>query len=145
MATTPFFSGKDAVMRLFINGAEVILNLDTWDAGPNVTKAADGVNGEDRDRLQTIMNYFELTSKGWMDKAAQIPAVMNYISNNDAQVQPLDAAVALSFKILDGSKLAFVAKEVTIDDWKITQGGRTTRVNFSLNMRARYFDPIPTL
>ena len=145
MATTPFFSGKDAVLRLFINGNETILNAKSWDASPNVTKVNDGVNGEDLDRLQVIVNYFEFTASCFMDSAKQIPDILAYYANNDAQVLPYDAAAAIQFKILDGSKRAFVAKEVTVDDCKISNSGRGDRVMISVNFRARYFDAIPTL
>lgn len=145
MAGTPFFSGKDAVLRLFINGKETILNCKSWDANPNVTKVNDGVNGEDRDRLQVIVNYFEFTASCFMDKAQQIPDVLAYYGNNDAQVTPYDAAAAIQFKLLDGSKAAYVAKEVTVDDIKISNSGRTDRVMLSLNFRARYFDAVPSI
>ena len=145
MASTPFFSGKDAVLRLFINGKETILNAKSWDASPNITKVNDGVNGEDRDRLQSIVNYFEFSASCYMDSGAQIPDVLAYYANNDAQVLPFDAAAAIQFKILDGSKKAFVAKEVTVDDVKISNSGRTDRVMLSLNFRARYFDATPSL
>lgn len=145
MATQPFISGKDSVLRIFSNGAEVILNPKTWNAGPNVTKVSDGVNGEDRDRLQSIINNFDFDCNGYIDSMKQVDALLAFIATNDAQVLPFDVAAALSFKILDGSKKAYVGKEVTLDDWKIQQGGRTERVMFSLNFRGRYFDAIPTI
>ena len=145
MATKPFFSGKDAVLRLFSNGAEVILNAKTWDCGPDVTKVADGVNGEDRDRLQSITNSYSFTADCYMDDAKQIDAMLAWSSNNDAQVAPYDAAAAISIKVLDGSKKAYLAKEVTIDDHRIKQGGRTERVMITINFRARYFTALPTL
>ena len=146
MATTkPFFSGKDAVLRLFSNGPEVILNAKTWDCGPDVTKVADGVNGEDRDRLQSIVNSFSFTADCFMDDAKQIDAMNAWVANNDAQASPFDVAAAISIKVLDTSKKAYVAKEVTIDDWRVKQGGRSERVMFTLNFRARYFTALATL
>lgn len=144
MAQTPFFSGKDAVLRVFVDGNEVVLLAKTWNVGPNVTKAADDVNGEDRSRLQSYTNYFELTAECFMDKASQVDAMLADIQNKDARAAPKDQSASIAIKILDGSRRCYAATNVSLDDWKINQGGRTERVGFTLNFRAQYFDQIPT-
>lgn len=139
MPDIPFFSGKDAVFRLFLGGPEVVLNAKTWNCKLNATKVADGVNGEDRDRLQTIPNYFEMNSDCFMNNSKLIDAAVSVIANSDAGVAPLQAAGGMRIRILDGSRVSYIATELVLDDWDIRQGGRTDRVMMGLPMRFRYF------
>lgn len=140
---TPFFSGKDAVLRFFIDGDEVILNAKTWKVTAQGQKAADGVNGEDRARLQFLIDFFELTAECFMNDGKQIDAIQKYIANNDGQLTPFDGAAAIMIRPLDGTKKNFQAKELCWDGFDINNGGRTDRVMFSLQARFRYFEPIP--
>lgn len=140
----PFLNGKDAKMRLFINGKESILNAKSWSITADVTKVADGVNGEDRDRVYSFVNFFSFAGTCFMDKANQFDDLLGYFANTDLQVAPFDCACGITFKVQDGSKKAYVAKEISLDDFNINQTDRKERVMFQLNFRARYCDPAPT-
>ena len=141
----PFFSGKDAVLRLFTNGKETILNAKSWTVTPDVTKVADGVNGEDRDRLYSFINSYNFTASCFMDKAGQIDDLLAYFGNNDAQVAPFDVAAGINIKVLDGTKKTYVAKEAVLDDFNVSNSDRKERVMLTINFRARYFDPVASL
>jgi len=142
MANVPTFSGKDSVFRLFSNGIEIVLLAKTWELGPNCTNVNDGVNGEDRDRLQTITNYYEGTLTCFQNDLKALNALLSNTANNDAEALPFDQAFVASFKIIGGPKNNFIGKEMTIDNWRENQGGRTERVMLTIPFRCRYFDPI---
>jgi hypothetical protein len=141
---TPFASGKDCVLRLFLNANEVILNAKSWNITADVTKVADGVNGEDRDRPYSFINMWNITAQCFVDKGAQLDAILSYFDNNDQQVAPFDTSAGVNFKLLDGSKKAYVFQEGVIDDPGLNNSDRKERIMFTLNMRARYLRGTPT-
>lgn len=138
-ASIPFVNGKDAKLRLFVNGTEVILTAKTWSVKSNVTKYADGVDGEDRDRLGRVVNYFELAANCFQAGTTQLDAVLADVANDDTQVPPLVKAAGVRLKLIDGTRVSYVAKELILDDFDFNQAGRGDRVMFTLNMRFRYF------
>lgn len=141
----PFISGKDAVFRLFVNGKESILNVKNFEITADVTKANDGINGEDRDRPISFVNMYSWRITGFLDRVTVVDDILGYVANTDAQVQPYDVAFGLNFKVLDGTKKAYVGKECTLDDYVVNMSDRKDRVMYTLNGRARYVDPVPTL
>jgi hypothetical protein len=143
--TVPFFRGKDARFRFFFDGTERVLRAKTWDVSRNASKHADGVNGEDRDRLDSVTNYFEASVTAFQEDVAAWRWLLSDIENKDAQTLPLDKGAAITIKIIDGSKAAFVLDEVEVDDWKIAQGGRAEAVMLTIPLRARYFKEAPSL
>jgi hypothetical protein len=145
MPDIPFFRGKDAVFRLFMDGRERILNAKTWSAKRNTTDGADGVNGEDRDRPYSVTNFYDLSVTCYQKDASILLALLEDQDNDDAGVLPLDKAVGLNIKIQDGSRAAFVAKEVTLGAWELNQGGRADAVMLTIPLRARYFSKVAAL
>jgi hypothetical protein len=140
----PFINGKDAKIRLFINGTEMIANAKSWSVTKDVTKVSDGVNGEDRDRLDSFVNFFSWAMTCYMDKVSQVDALLAYDANTDLQVARFDCAVGITFKLQDGSKKAYVGKEIALDDWNVNQTDRKERTMFQLNFRSRYCDQVAT-
>lgn len=139
MSDLPFLSGKDGLFRLFLGGPDIQLKTKTWSIKKNAVKVADGVCGEDRDRLQTITNYFEVSSDVFLNNTLQLDAMLNDIAQNDAGLAPLVASGAMRLRILDGSRASYTCGELVIDDWDIRNGGRTDRLMMGLPMRFRYF------
>ncbi len=145
MPDTPFFRGKDAVFRLFMDGRERLLNAKTWSAKRNTTDGADGVNGEDRDRPYSVTNFYDLSVTCYQKDASILLALLEDQANDDADAAPLDKAVGLNIRIQDGSRAAFVAKEVTLGAWEFNQGGRADAVMLTIPLRARYFSKVAAL
>jgi len=140
--SAPFWSGKNATVILFQNGKQIIVNVQSWDCKPNVVKAADGINGEDRDRLQTIINYYELNLSCLLSDNSPVQAMIDNQANDDANVLPFDRQIGFKIQINDGSKVAYAATEVFVDDWQLASSGRTDRNKFTLPLRARYFQAV---
>lgn len=141
----PFWSGKNSKFLFFYDGQQVTLHVQNWSVKPNVTEAADGVCGEDRDRLQTMVNFYEISVTAWNTDLAPVEKLLANIDNNDANVQPKDKTAVLSIKPNDGTSAAFVASEISIGAWELSVGGRTERATLTVPMRARFFKPAPTL
>lgn len=144
MSDVPFFRGQESVFRFFFDGAEVLLNAKSWDVKVNVTKIADGVNGEDRDRLDRTVNYFEITADCFQRDTKLLEAALADIDNDDQSVTPLDKGGGVRIKIRDGSKKAFLCKEMNWDDFNVTASGRSDRTMCKVSFRCRYFDVVPS-
>ncbi len=142
MPSVDFFAGKDLVLRVFVNGQEVVLNTKTFNVKANVTKANDGINGEDRDRLTRYINFFDISANCYQNDAKLLQALLDDIKNDDSQVAKLAKAAGIRIRVLDGSKAAFVVKELILDDFDFQSTGRTDKAMMNINMRCRYFDPV---
>lgn len=142
MADVPFMKGEHCLLQFYFNGAKVILNAKNWNVRVNVTKIADGVGGENRDRLDVSVNYFEFTANCFNRNTALLDAYLADQANNDTGVAPLDKGAGITVKPRDGSKKAYVAKEMCMDDFDLTMGGRVDRVMNQIGFRSRYFTPV---
>lgn len=142
MADVPFILGIQSVFKFFIDGKEIILNAKSWSVKANVTKIADGVNGEERDRLDRTVNYFEITADCYQRNTDLLEAAINDIVNDDQSVTPLEKAGGCRLKIRDGSRKAFLCKEIILDDFDINASGRSDRTMVKLNFRCRYFESV---
>jgi hypothetical protein len=140
-----FWSGKDSRVVLMQDDEQVVLDVLNWSCKPNGVKAADGVCGEDRDRLQFIVNFYELTLSCKQTKTQAIAAFLDAQANLDTGVADLQRGVYMLINPLDGTQGAFQATQVTLDDWDFRAGGRSERNDLNTPLRARYFTPLPTL
>lgn len=141
----PHWGGRNAVFSFYQDNAKVVLNTKSWSCKPNVTEVADGVCGEDRDRLDSQVNYYELQVEAFLSDLKPVIAMLADTANRDQNVLPLRKQATLSIKPNDGSKVAFAASEVTIGAWELSVAGRTDRAMIKIPLRARYFDQTPTL
>lgn len=138
----PFIRGQESVFKIFLDGEEIVLNAKSWNAKANVTKIADGVNGEDRDRLDRCVNYFEITVDCFQRDTKLLEAALKDIANDDTAVTPLDKGGGIRIKVRDGSRKAFLCKEIIWDDFDIVASGRADRTMAKLNFRCRYFEAV---
>ena len=137
MPRSTFLSGKDAVMRYFQDGKEMVaLNAKTWDFGPSVTKFRDGVNGEKRNRTGAQTDHYELNMELWIDNLDQVDTFLADRDNEDAQAVPLDKSALVQLFPRDGSKKAYAFVDLVLEDWRVKQGGRTERMLLSVSMSA---------
>lgn len=144
MANTPFLSGKDAKLRLFIGSDEVLLNCKSWNLDPDVTEAADGVCGEDRDRLITIVNFFTFSATVYNDRLGVVDSWLAYYDSLDSQTAPPIVTAGCNFRILDGSKKAYAASECTLGKCSLAASDRKERFMVTVGFRGRYFKQTKT-
>jgi hypothetical protein len=140
-----FWSGKDSRVVLMQADEQVVLDVLNWNAKPNGVKAADGVCGETRDRLQFITNFYELTLSCKQTKTDALVAFLTSQANLDAGVSDLQRGVYMLINPLDGTQAAYQATQVTLDDWDFRADGRTERNQLNVPLRAREFSALPTL
>jgi hypothetical protein len=137
MPRSTFLSGKDAVMRYFQDGKELVtLNAKTWDFGPSVTKFRDGVNGEKRNRTGSQTDHYELNLELWIDNLDQVDTFLVDRDNEDAEAVPLDKSALVQLFPRDGSKKAYAFVDLVLEDWRVKQGGRTERMLLTVSMSA---------
>ena len=128
--------GTNAKIVFFQDGSKVVLDAKTWTIKPNVTKNADGVNGEVRDRLSKTLNYYEISIQCFQRDTVILEAYLADQANEDAQVAGLDKSGGFRLYPRDGSSRTFVIKDIVWDEFEENQGGRSEAVMVTLNMRA---------
>ena len=143
----PFWSGKNATVSFFMDGAnKVPVVVESWSCKPNVTAVNDGVNGEDRDRLQTMVNYYQFTLNCKQEGVKDLLKLLVNIKNDDQNTLPLNKGLAFIIKPNDGTTSMFqVSGDVTVDDWEWANSGRTDRQKLTIPMRSQYFTEVPTI
>lgn len=146
MPRSTFLSGKDAVMRYFQDGKELVaLNAKTWDFGPSVTKFRDGVNGEKRNRTGSQTDHYELNLELWVDNLSQVDTFLTDRDNEDAEAIPLDKSALVQLFPRDGSKKAYAFVDLVLEDWRVKQGGRTERMLLTVSMSAGDMQKMATI
>jgi hypothetical protein len=116
------------------------MEVKSWSCKPNVTEIADGINGEDRDRLDVETNFYELSIDCFLSTAEKIQKLLDYQSRADEGGQAPDASVGLSLKDKTGGKSLYKGQDVVIGSWNLSSGGRTDRLMLSLPLRCSRFD-----
>jgi hypothetical protein len=140
----PFLSGKDAKLRLYLDDgqgklSEVVLTAKTWSVKTNSTKYVDDVDGEDRGRPGNILNFYDLTANCYTSDGATLDAWLLNQANADSQSIPLEVAARMRLKVIGGKAKNYIASELVLDDFDLTQGGRAERLMGNVTMRFRYF------
>jgi len=143
MANVPFMRGAQALCTFFMGSAKREILVDTWDISRVIDEATDGVNGEDRDRVDATTRYYDVSLGLWVVDTKLVDALLEYQAVDDSGVQPLDVSFALGLKPRDGSKFAMSMREGCILAWKLNSGGRTPRLKKDLPLRFRYVDKTP--
>jgi hypothetical protein len=145
MADVPLVTGKDAKCRFFLGTNELVTLARTWTVRPKVTKIEEHIGGEDRARLQSLIDYFDLEYDCATRDGKIVNAAIGYYATIDQTLPPQAAAAGVRLAIYDGTRVAWVCKELNWDDWELGQVGRNKVMNTKLNMRFRYFDPSPAV
>ncbi len=134
----PFMTGVQSTCAFFIGPTKREIATKTWSITRDVTKINDGVNGEDRDRLDAITNFYDIALEVYAPDAKMVKAFIEDQANDDSGVAPLEKAFSVKLKPRDGTKSGFVCTEVVLGDWKIASSGRTDRLMVTIPLRARY-------
>lgn len=142
---TPFMKGKTAFVRFLLDGEKVEVTVKSWEIECVGEEIADGVNGEDRDRIDYEINYFRISLELFKENPTLLKKLMANQANDDAGALPLAKGAGFVLKSQDGSKLGLKAEEMTIDNWKLASSGRTDRLMTTLPLRARYVSEVAGL
>lgn len=134
-----FMKGKGAILTLFIDSNKVdALDVETWSIEPVKEEIADGVNGEDRDRLDAEIKYYKLDLSCFNATADKLKKILDYDDSLDEDAaDPVQFGVKL--KSTDGTSDLFTLKECVIDSWKWASGGRVNRQMLTIPIRGTRF------
>jgi hypothetical protein len=140
--------GRDTKFKVYFNNAPWPVVVKTWRVQEQAVEAADGVNGEQRDRLQKITNFYKCTFDCYDDGSTD--TLENLIANqqNEDAQQPdlsLSGGLIFTYRGNAGRRKAFVLKSCSLGPLDMNSGGRTTALNHALSFRAQYFDPVPAV
>jgi len=144
--SVPFLSGKN-VKNVFIRDNEkVVLNDSSFEVKPNGVEIADGVNGENRDRLDYIINFYDINVTSFTAKLELVEAFIAEQKDRDTNTIPKDKAVGMVVQCNDGTTKSLVMwGDVTIGNWGLGIRGRTDRVQVTMPIRCQYLDFAPTI
>lgn len=147
MANTLFVYGKNTKFLVYFNNTPWPVTTKTWGVQEQCVEAADGVNGEDRDRLQKITNYYTCSFECYEDGSSN--TLQNLIlnqQNEDAQLPPLALSGGLLFTFpgIGGVRLGFTLSGCSMGPLDMKSAGRTSAFMHSLKFRAQYFNPVAT-
>lgn len=144
MGAKPFAIGQGGVVQIFLDGQKFgdEMDVESWKIQHNVEAVADGICGEDADRLDHIHKSWSLTLTLKMVTFDKIAAYLKYRTDVDSQSTP-DQAVGLKLtpRAGTGTKL-FSFSECSIGGMGLGAGGRTNRINMDLPVMARYMAEI---
>lgn len=136
-------SGKDVQLRFFQNNVPRTVRSKSITVEMIGTEVADGVNGEIRDRPQTITNLFRVSLELYMPDKIILDGWLETIANYDLGLPDLNRVIGVKFKLLDGSSAAYkMYGSMTQDPWSLNVSGRTDRVMQSAKYRAQFFDSV---
>jgi len=139
----PFFVGRDCKLKFFIAGVSIgELDAKSFNVKKVATAVADGIIGEDRDRLDSIVNHYELKLTCHNADLKKLVALLADQELIDEGGIPTDQAMAIVIRPKDGSKTGFQASEAVFDDWSFDIGGMTERAMLEIPIRCRYFKAV---
>lgn len=144
-SNVPFFRGKDVVLKLYQDGKPVYIAAKNWDVEENATEVAEGVNGEDRDRLDKVTNYYSASVDIYQADQTFMDAYIAAQAKDDASVLPLKQSAAIMIKHRDGTRAAYLLQEAKFGPTKTTQSGRADAVMLNVKVRFRYYRKVPTI
>lgn len=134
------FTGKNCTFKFFMGGKSIgELDVRSFSCKPNIVAIADGVCGENRDRLDKEVNYYELTMSCFQKDLTKLKNILADQDAEDDGAVPTVKDFAMVIKTKGGEKGGYIAQECVLDDWNFDIGGRTDRVMLDLPIRCRYF------
>lgn len=131
----PAMTGRHAKLIIFQDGQKRVFDFKSWTVKPNVTKHADGVNGESRDRLDVTLNYYEISGQMFMRDLDVLDAYLDAQADRDANAAPLDQAGAVRFTPQNGTRASYLLVDLLHDDFELSQGGRSEKLMTSVSFR----------
>lgn len=141
----PFFRGRNVKLKMYQDGKPVYLAAKNWDVEENATEIAEGVNGEERDRLDKVTNYFSCSVDIYQADQELMNSIIAAQDQDDLETLPLDQRCAVLINQRDGTSAAYGLMECKFGPFKMTQSGRGDAVMLNLKIRARYYKKVPSI
>lgn len=138
----PFMKGKGAFLTIFIDGQKMPpLEIKSWTLKKVVEEIADGVNGEDEDRLDTELKHYELTMECFNSTAEKLKVMVKYDQAKKSSEQP-QVVSGIQLRDSAGGSASFSLSSIQIGGWSWASSGRTDRSMLSIPMRGNNFNTL---
>lgn len=144
----PFIRGENVVLGFLQQKGTSMVKINVaaknWKMSENALEAADGVGGENRDRLDKVTNYYEGSVDIYMPDLEVMDAYLLSQEADDNNQFPLQQAMQVTFKTPRGN-LLYSCQEVKLGPWDWSMGGRQDTMMQTLKFRFRFIKKLPTL
>lgn len=148
MATGILAHGRDTKFLVYFNSRKWVVLTRTWRIQEQATESAEGVNGEQRDRLQKITNFYRATFECFDDGSSQtIENLISNQANEDAELPdlPLSGGVTLTFRSVGTARRAYTMTDCSLGPLDMNEGGRAAPLMHNLSFRFRQFGAVPAV
>lgn len=139
--SVPFFRGKDVTLRFSSNGKPIYLAGKNFQWNQVAVEAADGVNGEDRDRLDLITNYYEGSVDIYQADESVMLALIDQQTNDDANGAPFIQTGSVRINHRDQTRAAYKMKGMKLGPWTQSMSGRTDPSMLTIKFRFTRWEP----
>lgn len=144
----PFIRGEDVVLKFYQQKGAAMKNVlilaKNWNVDENATEIAEGVQGENRDRLDKVTNYYEGSFDIYQNDKEFIEAYIEAQEALDSNQIPLKQSFAVLTKTPKGN-FAYVCQEAVVGPCKESMTSRQDAVMYNVKFRFRYYRRVPSI
>ncbi len=144
-ANIPFFRGQNVVLKFYQDNKPVYIAAKNWDVEENATEVADGVNGEYRDRLDKVTNYYTANVDIFQTDQEVVAAYLASQDADDTNQLPKRQTGAVQIKHRDGTRASYLLQEMKAGPMKLSNSSRQEAVMLNLKLRFRFYKPVPSI
>lgn len=135
---TPHINGKGSKIVWFVNNVKgPPLVVQKYDFGPVVEEIADGVCGEETERLDRELKHYAGSLTIYNEDTRTLALLLKY--DEDMGYGAGGTSASLGFRILDkkNGAIKLAATDVVIGSWKWTSPGQIDRSMVDIPIRCR--------
>lgn len=140
-----FFKGENVALKMYQSGKPVTVLGKNFDIEESATEMNDGVNGENRDRLDKVTNYYNISVDLYQNDQEQMEAIIAAQDVDDAAGFALPQSCAVQIQQRDGTRAAYLLQECKFGPFKWASGGRDENTMLNLKIRARYVKKVQAI
>lgn len=141
----PFTRGLNVVLKLYQNGKPIYIKTKNFKVEVNATEVSDPVNGEDRDRLDLVVNSYSFSCEIYENDKEFMDSYLASQAADDEQGLPLAQSAAVQKKMRDGTRVAYSMLEAKFGPWDYAPGERANAAMHNLKGRFRYWKQVPSI
>ena len=144
-ANIPFWRGEHVTLKLYQDGNPVYIAGKRWRISQNAAEIAEGVNGEKRDRLDLVTNYYEGEVDIFQSDQEAMTMFIDWQTNEDAVALPLAQQAAVRIQHRDGTRASYRLLNAKFGPWTEDMSGRPDPVMMTIKFRFTEWKPVQTI
>jgi hypothetical protein len=138
-----FFRGQDVVLRFYQNNAQVLLPAKNWSVEQNAAEINEGVNGEYRDRLDLVTNFYSGSVDIYQADQKTMDSIIAAQAPYDNSTFPLTQYAAVLIRQRDGVTAGYALREAVFGPWNMNMSSRQDPVMLNIKFRFRFYEKLP--